>query len=236
MLLGLAGIFGSFWGYIKGTMGAPGYKSPEGFLLCSSVLGLVAVLLSSVPPSLVLPQIRGRFVRLYTRILAYAALLFLAMACVAAAEQILHGFALLAVLANFVIAALCLREDHLAPESETMDENRQVQATNVWTTSGYGCFVTVLMAAYSTHVQKPDDDWSWWPLKTCVLSLVCTIITYLCWMVGDVETSQPRSSGREKITLLSYGGNFLALVTFVLVVICLQVPSSRDVVKTIFLG
>lgn len=247
-----AGLSGAIVGYVKASASTrppagAGHRMPEELMLYSGALGLATALITAVPPWVVEPRGRGlrdRFVNVHARVLAYAALLFLALACVLAAQEILHGWAVLIAFANLAFAAVCFRVDFLAAavlqddddaNGAGVDQEGGGGVTNFFVALYHPSALGMLMAAYSTYAGGKEAAHLSWLFKCFVWLLVGSIVTYLCRMVIKVEMRGTSTLVRRKVELLwTRMSVILALLALAFCVIAVVVPGSRSEIVAVF--
>lgn len=181
--------FAGLSGTVKGpshqkTIG--GYMPPAAcFLFYAAVFGLLVALLCTVPTRVKIGRTRSRMAKAYLPILAYASLLFLVLAGVMAAEEILREYVFLACFAFVLLAMVCFLLEYFWPAEFTnaageVDVNISKYLLPIY-------FVPCFLGLMATRLECSTGSGrtvstSWW-LKGFVLSELCAILIYAVRMV-----------------------------------------------------
>jgi hypothetical protein len=217
--ISFACLCGTLLGYMKGTWTLThGYKAPECYVFYSFVLALIVVLLSTMPHT-VIPDARGPIANTYMPILTYASLLFLVLASIMAAQEIVREYVFLALLPVITTFMRCLLSEYnrrnSTPHRYTFSEN-----TTFWTLVfvPYITFLFLaLMAAHSKYGIGTGNtaSLSWW-FKGFVISALCSIPIYASRTVIFAETKWTQNNP----ALPTEPWDWAAFVTAVITVVC----------------
>lgn len=230
---GLSGTVNSFMKRPSNMTGG-GYMAPECFLFYGLVLGLLVVLLCTVPADIPNKVTRAQMARLYIPILSYVALLFLVLAGVMAAEEILREYVFIMCFDIVVIAVGCFLYDNhygvsVTPGSAEEDEDSKHSQVFV------ACFTLlfgVLMAAHLKYGNQSSITVSsslWF--KAFVVSIGCGILNYAAHIVvlAELHGTKEKVFAKKAWRLVTY----LCMASFL---ICLSVVGYQhpDVLKDAF--
>uniref|UniRef100_J3N8J5 Uncharacterized protein n=1 Tax=Oryza brachyantha TaxID=4533 RepID=J3N8J5_ORYBR len=244
--MGFSGLLGTVAGYVKSSpeargAGGGGYRLPDCFMLYGVLLGLLVMLLSSVPPRVDHPSTRPNVAAVYLPVLAYAALLFLVSACVVAADAILREFAFFGFI---VLAVWCFWKEHTdgpePPATGSSGSATCVQALldpklsqNIHSFYIIPSF-SILMASYATYTTTGhhlDADWTSDQLfKRFNFAVFCSILTNAGRMVVRAEAQGRRSmlSPLKTWTVAAYVTAAMAIV-----LLCVLVPLRPNLIRYI---
>ncbi|XP_062181857.1 uncharacterized protein LOC133886139 isoform X2 [Phragmites australis] len=234
--MAFAGLSGTVLGYVKGSSNLTYGNiavAPECFLFYSVVLGLLVVILSTVPTRILFIKNRRRMAKVYLPILAYAALLFLVVASIVAAEKILRDYVFFVFIAILVVAVLFFWwENHYAanrivperpahevhPTTNTLRE--QDAKLSQYLLVYFTALFAALMAIHSMYSIKSGRtvSLSRW-LKGFVLSAMCSILIYAVRIVvyAEMRDMESWAFGRKAWTYATYATMFITFVSAVLV-------------------
>lgn len=220
--ISFACLSGTLLGYMKGTWTLTyGYKAPECYVFYSFVLALIAVLLITMPHS-VIPEARAPIANTYIPILTYASLMFLVLASIMAAQEIVGQYVLLALLPAIIIFTRCLLSEYNRDDS-TVHRNKISGIEHLWTPVfvPYITFLFLgLMASHSKYGIGTGNNasLSWW-FKAFVISALCSIPIYASRTVIFAE----KPKGTQNPAMPTQPWDSAAAVAAVITIVCFAI-------------
>ncbi|CAL4985594.1 unnamed protein product [Urochloa decumbens] len=194
--MAFAGLIGVAKGYVESPSNMTrGYMVSECFMFYSAVLGLLVMLLCTVPIAL-FPRhsTRARMAKVYIPILSYVALLFLVLAGILAAEGILQEYVFFVCFATVATAVLCFMNDYCKGTTRVNTEQDTKISQQIHVAFSAPLFGLLM----SVHLKYGNGNSSivsssWW-FKGFVLLTVCGILNYAACMVviAEVQVAYPR--------------------------------------------
>lgn len=256
--MAFGGLTGKVLGYTKAGRLDSGYTAvavaPECFLFYGAVLGLLVVLLCTVPIRISLRTTRQQMAKVFIPRISYAGLVFLVLAGVMAAENILEQyitavflFIVVLVAVFFCCCGICYRPLSLPTINETIAvdiarnalREQDSKLHNVLSTGYFTPLFAALMATQSTYGIESGTvaSMSWW-FKGFVLLAVFSILSYAVRIVisSILISSGPIPCTKSSCEFLKKAWSYTTYITMVITILSavLLIVLHSEEVRNIF--
>ncbi|KAG1331880.1 hypothetical protein COCNU_02G018480 [Cocos nucifera] len=197
----LTTIFAYFKNFPKVVHQEVDVKFSEAFIFFTVIYGLLAMLLTTVPPSVAHPNARSRYIT-FIKVLSYSLFGLLALIGLAVAAQFLGQIIFLAFLPIFLAVVVWFRKEFISQEDGTSRDQgatgheSEPDASSITITA---FIFAALMAVYSVNFGSEGDvDFH---QKTCMFFMSMAFMSSLSWMAFRSPRTQ---SLVNAVTILTY--------------------------------